>query len=424
MKELRKKTFLTIFAILSLILLTGLVIVNAQNYNRERESIKKNLNVLDDRSRRPDEKKRSFTIKGVNRDKDGDGEPRGFDPEQMMIMDHEVYTVELSDGVITKIVSHGNASGDFDVQSVAEKIMQDSDPGREEIGNLFFAAYSYNYSQNGRIVIINNKEVATGCRRYLLVSLLLLVLFEMLLVLISRLITGWIVKPAQESFRKQREFIADASHELKTPLAVIMASAEELGRSGDNSEENRSRLITNISYESDRMNRLIAQLLNLSRLDENRETSRAEEDLSRLTRKTVSAFEAVAFEQWVMIETDIQDNVRFKCNRDEMEKMLSTILDNAVRHSYKETSVLVGLKEHKGHILIRIENRGDPIPEGDETRIFERFYRGDVSRSRQENRYGLGLAIAKSIAENHHGDIKARSSDGKTIFEISLKASR
>ena len=90
-------------------------------------------------------------------------------------------------------------------------------------------------------------------------------------------------------------------------------------------------------------------------------------------------------------------------------------------HSYKDTTVLVELKDAGEHIEIRIVNKGDPIPEGDEEKIFERFYRGDASRSRTDNRYGLGLAIAKSIAEKHHGGIRARSSDGSTVFEINLK---
>ena len=104
-----------------------------------------------------------------------------------------------------------------------------------------------------------------------------------------------------------------------------------------------------------------------------------------------------------------------------MEKMISTILDNAVRHSYKDTTVRVELKESKGRITVRIVNKGDPIPEGENERIFERFYRGDASRNRADNNYGLGLAIARNIAINHNGDIKAGSRDGNTMFEIILK---
>ena len=233
--------------------------------------------------------------------------------------------------------------------------------------------------------------------------------------------TGWITKPARDSFRKQKEFIADASHELKTPLAVIMASAEELSKRDKPEKGSDEKLLDNILYESDRMNKLIAQLLSLSKLEEGTQLSYAEEDLSKLAEKTALAYEAVAFEQGIGIDTDISKHVNFICNKEEMEKMLSILLDNAIRHSYKDTAVRVELKEIREHINIRIVNKGDPIPEGDEEKIFERFYRGDTSRNRTDNRYGLGLAIARSIAEKHHGDIRARSEDGSTVFEIDLK---
>lgn len=104
-----------------------------------------------------------------------------------------------------------------------------------------------------------------------------------------------------------------------------------------------------------------------------------------------------------------------------MEQMAAILLDNAVRHSYKDSSVKVTAVMNKGLIDIRIVNTGDPIPEEDKDRIFERFYRGDKSRSRRENNYGLGLAIARRIARNHNGDINAESADGKTVFRVSLK---
>ena len=107
--------------------------------------------------------------------------------------------------------------------------------------------------------------------------------------------------------------------------------------------------------------------------------------------------------------------------KDEMEKMISTILDNAVKHSYRDTTIRVTAHRIKGSIMIKIINSGDPIPDEDKERIFERFYRSDRSRDRSDNRYGLGLAIARRIALNHNGDIKAYSRDGNTTFEIMLK---
>ncbi len=435
MKELKRKTFLTILGILTGILIVSLAMINLQNYNREREGILRNLRMLDERNmpgRGPGVLSFDMPVDGGTEtaEDEKDGSSRGFGPDpgsieksdikDIMIMDHEVYTVFLKSGEIDRIISHGNVSGDFDIESISRDIINNADGDREYIGNLFLTGYSYRYRKEETIVVINHDEITVKLRRLLAVSLLLFLVFEAALAFLSRLITLWIISPAVEAFKKQKEFVADASHELKTPLAVIMASSDEL-ENKDSSEETRRICIENIRYESDRMNRLILGLLELSRLENtDRRTSYAREDLSRLIEKTALVFEGIAFEQGVAIETDIKEGIVFLCSKDEMEKMLSVIIDNAVKHSYKGSAVKVSAQKEKGRIRIRITNQGDPIPAEDRDRIFERFYRADKARNRDENRYGLGLAIAKEIARNHNGDIRVYCENGKTTFEITL----
>ena len=436
MKELRKKTLLTIFSILSVILVAGLTLVNARNYIREKEDIQRNLDILEQRGKfwndrfGPDDNE-------VPPEMPADGElPPGEPPsdafkddfpgdqrlspsdlENMIIMDYELYTVELKDGEIDGIFSLGNSSDDFDVESAVNEILAKETGDSLKIGNLYFARYCYRYRSGESIVILNNKEITQKLLVLLIESIGLFILLEAAIYFASRLITKWITKPAAEAFDRQKEFIADASHELKTPLAVIMASADAITV---NEEEQKN--LDNIRYESDRMSRLIAGLLNLSKLENGGDPSlHQEEDLSRILEKTCLAYEGVAFEQGISIDTDIEEGLTLKCNKEEIEQMAATILDNAVRHSYKDTSVRVKAKKVKGVINIDVINSGDPIPEEDREKIFERFYRGDKARSRQENRYGLGLAIARRIARNHGGDIKAFSENGETVFNIILK---
>ena len=427
MKELKQKTFLTIFFILTAILLVSLMMINIQGYNRERESILHNLRMLDDGNAlghgpfELERDKQAFEEK-TDRPKEEMPQKKGWreDPGDIMIMDHEVYTVFLAENEIERIISHGNGSEDFDIETVAEQIIQSNTAEKESIGNLFWADYAYRYRPGESIVVINLKEITAKLRQLLLITLLLLACLETAVFFLSRLIACWITAPAVESFQKQKEFIADASHELKTPLAVIMASADELG-SDTVTEEAKKTYIGNIRHESDRMNRLILGLLELSRLEDgDLRTTYKEENLSRLIEKTTLVFEGVAFEQEVSIETEIEEGIRFCCNKDEIEKMLSTILDNAVKHSYRQSKMLVRAYRSKGKIHIGITNQGDPIPPRDRERIFERFYRVDKARSRDQNRYGLGLAIARKIARNHNGDIKASCENGATTFEITL----
>ena len=425
MNELKRKTNFTLFAILSVILVTVLVLVNVRSYVREEENIRRNLNILEDRGRsfndrfKPDEDREPpADEKGAGNAPEPENERlKPSDLENMMVMDYELYTVELKDGKIDGIYSHGSESEDFDIKSVAEEIISQGTEDRLYIGNLYFSKYCYRYRHLESIVVLNSKEISRKLISLLLESLGILVLLEAVIFFVSRLITKWITKPAAEAFERQKEFIADASHELKTPLAVIMASADEI----KGSEEDAKNL-ENIRYESDRMSRLIAGLLNLSKLENGTDkTLYTEEDLSRILEKTCLAYEGVAFEQGVSVETEIEEGLTLKCNKEEIEQMAATILDNAVRHSYKDTSVRVKAKKVKGVINIDVINSGDPIPEEDREKIFERFYRGDKARSRQENRYGLGLAIARRIARNHNGDIKAFSENGETVFSIILK---
>ena len=416
MKELRRKTAFTLILILSLILIAVMVLLNVRTYADQKEEIRRNLDVLENKK----EMRETGAVRPIDEPEKYEGwkmKPR--DMENVMILDHEIYIVEIKEGEITEVFNSGNTSDDFDVYAVAEEIIAREEHDRMYAANLYFSNYSYKYDDNESIVIMNNKEVKQKLWTLLAESLLLTVLAEVSIVVLSRIITKWITRPAEEAFERQKEFIADASHELKTPLAVIMASADEI-----QNPDIDPKYIDNIRYESDRMNRLITGLLNLSRLENGEDiVSFKEEDLSRILEKTCMAYEAVAFEQGVSVQTDIEEGLLCKCNKEEIEQMAATLLDNAVRHSYKDSTVkvLASSGKGKGNIDIQIINSGDPIPKEDEERIFERFYRGDRARNREENRYGLGLAIARRIARNHNGDIKAHSENGETVFRVTLR---
>ncbi len=414
--------------LLSIFLLTALVFLNTRIYSREKDDVRRNLNVLEERreKRIEDPKITEKPEKTGNTDNTEKDEPPGDAPEMMprdmenvMIPDQELYTVEIKDGEIAEIYCSGTPSEDFDVDSIAAEIIKNDGKDGSHIGNLYLVDYSYRYRRNVSIVILNDSQIKQKLWEQLFESLLIWIVMEIVIVFVTRLITGWITKPAEDAFLRQKEFIADASHELKTPLAVIMASADEIqGRDED------KKHIENIRYESDRMSRLIAELLKLSRLENADEPEeRTEENLSLILEKTCMSYEAVAFEEGVAIDTEIEEGLQYKCHKVEIEQMAATLLDNAVRHSYRDTTVRVKASRGKGKggIVIKVINTGDPIPDEDREKIFERFYRGDKSRNREDNRYGLGLAIAKRIAQNHNGDIETYSEEKDTVFKVILR---
>ena len=403
MKELNRKVFNTIFLILSVFVFLIVFIYNVEAYRKEYRSVQRNLNFMEESNNRP-----NYIIPMPGEEQ----EDRDF--ENMMIMDYEVYTVRLSNGEIEKIISHSSDMSNFDVQGIAEKIITKKQGMR--IGNLYNNKYSYNYSTD-KIVIINTKNINDRLILILIKSLVILLVIEIVIYYASKVLTERITKPAQESFEKQKDFIADASHELKTPLAVIMASSDEL-----KSDKKNKQYVDNIKYESERMNNLIKSLLDLSKLENGVSIANyKEENISKIIERVCLTFEAIAFENNVTIETNIEKDIKLKCSKDEIERLISIVLDNAIKHSYKDSSINVNLVKEKNSISLEITNVGDPIKVGDEEKIFERFYRADKSRKRDSNRYGLGLAIAKNIVINHNGTIKAYSKDSLTTFKINLK---
>ena len=236
------------------------------------------------------------------------------------------------------------------------------------------------------------------------------------MILISNVITKWITKPVQESFEKQKQFIADASHELKTPLSVIIASSEAL-------EENpkEKKWIKNIKNEADRMNNLIIRLLDLATSEREIKDELKLENLSKIIELSVLTFEGKAFEKNIKLNYDIKENINYKINSNDIKQLIEILLDNAIKHSDKNEVININLFETNNQIILNVSNKGEEIPNGSEEKIFERFYRVDKSRNRDENRYGLGLAIAKNIVTNHNGMISAKSKDGITTFKVIFK---
>lgn len=400
MKELNKKVFKTIFILLSIFIFTGILIYNINSYKNEYNNVKRNLTFIEERN--------DFN-KDINQPP-----PKDNNLDNMMIMDYEVYTIKLNNNEIESIIKHSNINSNFDIDSISKKIL--SKNKGLNIGNLYNNKYSYNYNINA-IVIINTKTINNRLNILLIKSIIIFLILEIIIFIISKELTKRITKPARDAFNKQKDFIADASHELKTPLSVIMASSDELKL-----DKNNKKYIDNIKYESERMSNLIKSLLDLSKLEKGvSKSTYKDENLSKIIERVSLTFEALAYEEDIKIKNNIEKDITFNCNKEEIERLISIIIDNAIKHSYKKSTIYVNSKKDKNNIVIEIINNGDPIKPGDEEKIFERFYRGDKSRNRDNNRYGLGLAIAKNIVINHNGTIKATSKNNKTTFTIILK---
>ncbi len=237
---------------------------------------------------------------------------------------------------------------------------------------------------------------------------------------ISFLLANWIVQPVDKAWRQQRQFIADASHELKTPLTVIMTNAEML-QNMDYDETSHSTFSSNILVMSRQMRDLVEQMLELARADNVQDDMVFSSfDLSRLVSEAILPFEPVFFERGLTLHTNITENIRINGNPSELHQVLDILLDNAQKYSHEHGSTWVTLQRHgKNHCLLTVADEGETIPPQDLYNLFKRFYRADQARSRNGS-FGLGLSIAESIVKRHKGKIWAESKNGINTFFVEL----
>ena len=237
----------------------------------------------------------------------------------------------------------------------------------------------------------------------------------------SILLSKWAVKPVDQAWKQQRDFVAAASHELKTPLTVIMANAE-LMQDPDYGEEERIKFVDNILVMSHQMRRLVEQMLSLAQTDgaQPREAF-APVDLSRLVSQSVLTFEPVFYEKGLTLSVQAEEGVRVTGNESQLRQVVEILLDNAQKYSREGGAAQVSLKkrERRGRCLLTVSSQGTPIPQEELENIFKRFYRMDKARSRTGS-FGLGLSIAQAIVEQHRGRIWAESGPDSNRFLVEL----
>ncbi|MGH3088801.1 MAG: sensor histidine kinase [Rubrobacteraceae bacterium] len=238
----------------------------------------------------------------------------------------------------------------------------------------------------------------------------------------GQFMAGRAVRPVRESFERQREFIADASHELKTPLTLIRADAEVLGRGLKNPEDRK--LTDDVLSETDRMSGILSDLLLMARLDAGKLPVKREPfDLSGAISDVTGRFSSRASSSDIQLKAPASGKLRAVGDRERTEQILAILLDNAIRHTPAGGAVTVAGRERGGFVEAVVEDSGPGVPPEQLPRIFERFYRSDTSRSRESGGTGLGLAIARDLARAQKGDLEAGNApDGGATFNLELPA--
>ena len=236
---------------------------------------------------------------------------------------------------------------------------------------------------------------------------------------VSILLSNWVIKPVAVAWDQQRQFVADASHELKTPLSVIMANAELLANE-DTIPDDRRKFSRNILSMTYQMRTLVENLLEMARVDNGTlKMQFAALDFSELVRDAVLSFQLLYEEKGQTLQNAIPEGITLQGSERHLYQVLDVLLDNALKYSVAEGHTNVELKRIGHSCLLTVSNTGEPISKEDLKNIFKRFYRADKARSLNGS-YGLGLSIAEAIVEAHKGKIWAASEPGYNTFFVQL----
>ena len=267
------------------------------------------------------------------------------------------------------------------------------------------------------LIVVDERLEMQSARNVLRVTLLVALAEDALLSVGAVLLIRRMVKPVDEAMEKQKQFVWDASHELKTPLAVIAANAEVLA-----GEVGESKPLQYIQSEVERTDHLLQNLLTLARMEKGTAAPRHEKfDLSRALLSVALPFESSVFEAGKTMEINIPDDISFTGDEEMIKQLAVILLSNAEKYSNPGGRIVLSLEARGEKRVLKVHNTGPAIPAQAQERIFDRFYRVDSSHNREIAGNGLGLAIARQIVDAHKGKITVQSAEGEgTAFTVNL----
>ena len=319
------------------------------------------------------------------------------------------------------IFSRNMDTSDATVQKLVSAVLS----AAESEGTL--AEYDLSYSmrqtpEGTKIAFVDRSYETSNIRSLLLWSLLGFVAAWLAFLFLVWRLSSWVFRPVEEAWSQQRQFIADASHELKTPLTVILANLRILGNHREDTIANQMRWIESSDQEALRMKKLVSDMLLLARNDADETQPLATEPVlfSDIVLGAILSFESVALDNSLRIHDEITPDIVVSGDKAQLEELVGILLDNACKYAAPESVISVRLTRQERSVHLAVHNKGDAFDDDAIAHLFERFYRLDQSRTRQTGGYGLGLAIADSICQRHQGHISAANEDEGVTFHVTL----
>lgn len=385
-----------------ILLIFAAVCINS--YSSAKIELERSLNMISERSL--DDYKRPPEKFGEKR---RDNLPSQLNSYIMVSVDNE-------GNILSKQESNATIDDDILNECINIAIINDNQVG--EIGE-----YNLTYTKNVQIertviVFADNSSVYSTLRNIILVCVGLFIASMAVIFLISLALSGIAVNPVKDAWNKQKQFVADASHELKTPLTVILANNNIMMSHKDSKVEEEIKWLQSTEEEALHMKNLIDQMLFLAKSDaESSKTELTKVNVSEVIEAASLNFEPIAFEKGIMLDCEIEPDIIMDSNETMLNQLSHILIDNAIKYSVIDGIVKIKLSKLNNKIIFSVNNMGNIISKDEIAHIFDRFYRAEKSRTTKG--YGLGLSIAQNITNSIGGKISVESNEvNGTTFSV------
>lgn len=336
------------------------------------------------------------------------GQPNGMSPEAPFQTRYFTIQMDETGDVISSDLQNIAAVSEEEAAEYAKEVFESQKTsGFQDI----YRYQSVSQTSGSMIIFLDSREELESFQTNLLTTLAVSAAGLMAVFILVLIFSGIVFRPVAEGYEKQKQFITDASHEIKTPLTIIDANIEVIEM-----EHGEDGWTKSIRKQVRRLVDLTQQLVTLTKLDEQgARKQRSEFSLTDAVKESVEPFEVFVNTCGKTLETDVQENITFLGDEKLIRQLVLLLMDNAVKYSLAESTIYVSLVKKGKRIRLQVQNETDYVPQGNLDLIFERFYRLDASRNSETGGSGIGLSMARAIVEAHHGKIRAHSDDGRTI---------
>ena len=415
LKKLQRKFMLIILACVMSVIFTVLMIFIFININQYRNSTRDIM--------------KSELYFFINEFSDSQGEePRFFKnpPEMGFEKDiHEGYYYVCLDknGNIKQKLNNTGENDTLKYESILRTIQKDESVFSANLEG--FRYFKLDMNEETYLVLSTNTEDTNYFLRLFVLSFVIFFLSFAAFFAISLYLSGFVLKPVKKAWEEQERFVADASHELRTPISILLANMNILKDNKEDTVKGQFKWIESSTTEALRMQRLVESLLLLAKSDNQSLVFKLEDlDLTKLVEERVLSFEALAFEKKIDFSYELEEKCILRSDAESLKQILNILIDNAFKYCEGDKRVFIKVSKKSGNISFEVESSGTPIPEDVAGKLFDRFYRADKERSRDKGGYGLGLAIAYTLCRQLDARIGVRTSEAGNTFWVELSGNK